>query len=129
MDKKVHDSLISLKEHSQKFIEDRDWSKFHNPKNIAMGLSIEAGELLEIFQWLTEEQSFAIKSESRNLQKVKDEAADIFHFLIRLSTVLDFDLIEAFWEKMKKNESKYPVQLCKGSAEKYSELCYDAQDS
>ncbi len=123
MDTNGSDLLSSLKDYSQKFINDREWSKFHSPKNVAIGVSVEAAELLEIFQWLTEEQSFAMKDDPETLQKVQDEAADIFHFLIRLSSVLDFDLIKAFWRKMKQNESKYPAQLCKGGTKKYSELC------
>lgn len=117
-------SFEAMKEYSRKFVEDREWTNFHTPKNIAIGISVEAAELLEIFQWLTENQSFAIKNDLRQLQKVKDEIGDILHLLIRISTLLDIDLGQSFLEKMKKNEEKYPIHLSKGKANKYSELAH-----
>jgi dCTP diphosphatase len=115
-------SLEAMKEYSRRFVEDREWTNFHTPKNIAIGISVESAELLEIFQWLTESQSFAIKDNLKKIQQVKDELGDIFHLLIRISTLLDIDLVQSFWEKMKKNEEKYPIHLSKGKANKYSEL-------
>jgi len=121
-------SLEAIKDYSKKFVEKREWTKFHTPKNIAMGISIEASELLEIFQWLTEDQSFAIKNEPKKIQQVKDEVGDIFHLLIRISTLLEFDLIQSFWEKMKKNEEKYPLHLAKGKTKKYTELALEESE-
>ena len=114
--------INKIQEYSQKFVEDRDWDQYHTPKNISMGLAIEAAELMEIFQWLTDKQSFDVQSDPEKLEKVSDELADIFHYLVRISTVLKIDLNQAFWNKMKKIEEKYPVALAKGKTEKYSEL-------
>ncbi len=121
-------SLEAMKEYSRKFVEGREWTNFHTPKNIAIGISVESAELLEIFQWITEDQSFAIKDDLKQLQKVKDEIGDIFHLLIRISTLLNIDLVQSFWEKMKKNEEKYPIHLSKGKANKYSELAHGKSD-
>ncbi|MGE3533418.1 MAG: nucleotide pyrophosphohydrolase [Parachlamydiales bacterium] len=115
-------NLEEMKEYSQKFVNDREWNKYHTPKNIAMGITIEASELMEIFQWLTEKESFEIKNDPKRLEKVKDEMGDVFHLLVRLSTLLNIDLIEAFWDKIRKNETKYPIELAKGRTEKYTEL-------
>ncbi|MBF5060069.1 nucleotide pyrophosphohydrolase [Candidatus Neptunochlamydia vexilliferae] len=118
-------NIKEMQEYSRRFIEDRDWTEFHTPKNIAMGISVEAAELLEIFQWLTPEQSFQIKSNSGELQRVSDEVGDILHLLIRLSSLLNIDLKQAFWEKIKKTEKKYPISLSKGKTAKYSRLSHD----
>ena len=124
-DESTFESFEIMRDRSRKFVEDREWSKFQTPKNIAIGISVESSELLEIFQWLTEDQSFAIKNDPKQLQKVKDEIGDIFHLLIRMSTLLDIDLVQSFWEKMKKSEEKYPINLSKGKADKYSELALE----
>lgn len=119
---KVVAAFEKMKSYSQEFVEKRDWIAFHTPKNIAMGISVEAAELLELFQWLTEEQSYKVKFDAKQMGKIRDEVGDIFHLLIRLSTLLDFDLVESFWSKLKKTELKYPVELAKGKAKKYSLL-------
>lgn len=113
---KKQDLLIEvgkMQEFYRSFVQERDWEDFHSPKNLSMALSVEASELLEIFQWLTEKQSFSIKKDSSKLQDVKDEMADIFAYLIRLADVLEIDLAQAFWEKFKKNEQKYPIEKAK----------------
>ncbi len=121
-------SITEMKKCSQNFVVKRQWTKYHTPKNIAMGISVEAAELLEIFQWLTEEQSFSIKDDQKKLQRIKDEIGDIFHLLIRISTLLEIDLIQSFWDKMKKNEDKYPINLSKGRADKYTELAHERSE-
>lgn len=102
-----------------KFAVDRDWDQFHSPKNLSMALAAESGELLEQFQWLTEEQSKTLPSE--RLRNVEGELADIQIYLIRLADKLNINIIEAVHKKIEVNEKKYPVDKVKGSAKKYDE--------
>jgi dCTP diphosphatase len=102
------------------FARERDWEQFHSPKNIAAALSVEASELLEIFQWLTEEQSQELSPKA--LERVKEEAADVLLYLIRLSDLLHIDLAGAVDEKLAANSRKYPVHKARGSSKKYDEL-------
>lgn len=104
-----------------KFSGNRDWDQFHSIKNLAMALSVESSELVEIFQWMKEEDSNKITTDVTKFPKVKDEIADIFIYLIRLSSKLDINLEEVVMEKMKKNIEKYPVDQFKGSSRKYNE--------
>jgi dCTP diphosphatase len=102
------------------FARDRDWEQFHSPKNIATALSVEASELLEIFQWLTEGQS---KEPSREaMEKVKEEVADVQLYLIRLCDLLQIDLAAAVDAKLAANARKYPVHKARGNNKKYTEL-------
>jgi len=103
------------------FAKDREWEQFHTPKNLAMALSVEASELVEIFQWKTELESNDVKNDSNLKKKVADELSDIFVYLLRLSTVLDIDLVTSLENKMVENAKKYPVEKVKGSAKKYSD--------
>jgi len=112
--------LTQLRDALRQFAADRDWDQFHSPKNLASALSVEAAELLERFQWLTEDQSRTLPPEE--LQKVREEMADVLNYLVRLADKLDVNLLEAAREKMKLNEQKYPVDKARGSARKYSEL-------
>jgi NTP pyrophosphatase (non-canonical NTP hydrolase) len=102
------------------FARERDWEQFHSPKNLAAALSVEAAELLEIFQWLTEEQSRQLPP--RSLEKVKEEAADVLLYLIRLADLLRVDLAAAADAKLAANSRKYPVHKARGSSRKYDEL-------
>lgn len=111
--------IEQLKLRLRRFAEERDWEKFHSPKNLAMALSAEVGELLEHFQWLTEEQSAALDSDKRGA--VEAELADVFIYLVRLSDRLDIDLLEAVAGKIEANEEKYPVDQVYGSSKKYTE--------
>ncbi len=101
------------------FARERDWEQFHSPKNLAMALNVEAGELLEHFQWLTEPQSEQLDDET--CREVAYEMADVFIYLIRLSQRLDVDLDAVVRQKMKINEQKYPADQVRGSAKKYTE--------
>ena len=114
------DDLNKLIKKLEKFADERDWEPYHTPKNLAMALSVEAAELLEEFQWLTEKESVCLTSEQR--ARVQDEMADVFNYLLRLSGILKIDLIKAANGKIKKNALKYPVEKAKGNAEKYTEL-------
>ena len=114
------DDIKLLAQKIDEFATKRDWGQFHSPKNLAMALSVEAGELLEQFQWLTISQSDTLTNDK--LKKVKDELADVFIYLVRLSSRLGIDLVVAANEKITKNEIKYPVEKAKGNATKYTEL-------
>lgn len=96
----------------------RDWDKFHSPKNLSMALAKEAGELLEHFQWLTQKESFNPKPPS----EIEMELADIFIYLLNISDKLNVDLITAANKKLDINNQKYPIDLCKGNAQKYTEF-------
>ena len=102
------------------FASERDWEKFHSPKNLAMALSVEASELVEIFQWLSEEESELSNLDDANLDRAKEEIADILIYLIRISDELKIDLESAVKNKLSINEAKYPVESSKGSSLKYN---------
>ncbi len=123
-DKSSHEilDLTALKDKIAGFAKERDWEQFHTPKNLAMALSVEAAELSEIFQWLTEKQSYEIAHDEKELLKVKDELADIITYAVRLCGVLNIDLPKELERKMKQNAEKYPVEKAKGVAKKYTEL-------
>lgn len=104
----------------RKFASDRDWEKFHSPKNLSMALAVETAEILELFQWLTEEQSRNI--DKKTLNKVKQEIGDVQIYLARLADQLGFSPLEAAKEKLKENAGKYPPEKAKGTAKKYTEL-------
>lgn len=97
-----------------KFRNERDWEQFHNPKDLALAISIEAGELLELFLWKN--------AEDANKEKVKEELADIFSFALLLAEKYEFDVKDIVLEKIKRNEKKYPVDKAKGTSKKYDEL-------
>ena len=101
------------------FVNDRDWEKYHSPKNLSMALTVEASELLEIFQWQKENDFLESKINDVIIQDTKDEVADIFYYLLRICQKMDINLEEAFWDKMKKNKIKYPIDEFKGKSTKY----------
>jgi NTP pyrophosphatase (non-canonical NTP hydrolase) len=113
-------TLYELQEKLRTFVKERDWDKFHNPKNLAMSLIVESAELVEIFQWLTPTESKNL--DDNTIEQVRDEIADILIYLVRFCDVLEIDLFDAAFKKIKKNQLKYPAQLVKGSAKKYTEL-------
>ncbi|MGG4774252.1 nucleotide pyrophosphohydrolase [Paenalcaligenes sp. Me52] len=98
----------------RQFRDDRDWQQFHNPKDLAAALSIEASELLEVFLWKTPEEA--------DVDRVKEELADVLAYALLLSDSYGFDIQEIILDKIRKNEQKYPVGKAKGSAKKYTEL-------
>lgn len=114
------DSLQALRESLRQFALDRDWDQFHFPKNLAIALSVEAAELLEHFQWMSESDSAAITDQTR--AKVQEELADVLLYLIRLADKLSIDLYLAAVEKLRINAAKYPVDKSRGSNKKYTEL-------
>jgi dCTP diphosphatase len=112
--------LISLRDELRRFANERDWDQFHSPKNLASALVVESAELLEHFQWLTEDESRALSRQQA--EAVRKELADVFIYLVRLSDKLDVDLMAAAREKIGENASKYPVEKAKGSSRKYTDL-------
>src|SRR5688572_27376928 len=111
----IDDLILQLRQ----FAADRDWDQFHSAKNLAAALSVEAGEVLEHFQWLTEEQCNALLPEKR--QEVGLELADVFLYLLRLADRLDIDLVAVSRNKLILNAKKYPVERVRGSSKKYTE--------
>jgi len=101
------------------FAKERDWEKYHSPKNLAMALSVEASELLEIFLWLSEEESLNLSENKQN--DLKGEIGDIMIYLVNLASIYDLDPIECAKQKIEINKRKYPSELVKGSSKKYTE--------
>ncbi len=114
------DRIDALQLELTQFAEQRDWDQFHNPKNLAMALIAEAGELVEHFQWLTPEQAANLSAETK--AEVALEIADVFLFLLRLCDKLKIDPIAAAQTKLELNAMKYPIEKSKGIATKYNKL-------
>ncbi|HUP28828.1 MAG TPA: nucleotide pyrophosphohydrolase [Usitatibacter sp.] len=112
--------LQRLRDELRAFAAARDWDQFHSPKNLAMALSAEAGELLEVFQWLTEAQSRALTPEAR--AAAGEEMADVLLYLVRLGDQLGIDPVAEAQRKLAANAEKYPVEKARGNAKKYTEL-------
>jgi NTP pyrophosphatase (non-canonical NTP hydrolase) len=113
-----HD-LAALRDRLRRFAADREWDQFHSPKNLAMALIVEAAELVEHFQWLSETDSGTLPADKR--AAVADELADVLVYLVRIADRLDIDLLAAAAAKMDRNEAKYPAAQVRGSAKKYDE--------
>jgi NTP pyrophosphatase (non-canonical NTP hydrolase) len=119
--------LNNLQTYLRQFAKDREWDQFHSPKNLSMALSVEASELVENFQWLTEEQSYAL--DERQRAAVIDEIADVQMYLARLADKLDINIGDAIEQKIIKNEAKYPAEKVKGSSKKYNQYDQNSADS
>ena len=115
----MSDPLKGLADRLRTFAAERDWEQYHSPKNLAMALAVEAAELLEHFQWLTEEQSARLPPDK--LAEVRREVADVQIYLVRLADRLGIDLMLAVDEKITENEAKYPAERVRGSARKYTD--------
>ena len=113
-------SLEGLRDALRQFAAERDWDQFHSPKNLAIALSVEAAELLEPFQWLSEVNCANLPPET--LQQLREELADVLLYLVRLADKLDIDLMSAAEEKLQLNAQKYPVDKARGNAKKYTEF-------
>lgn len=100
-----------------KFRDDRDWKQFHNPKDLAISISLEAAELLEVFQWSAEDVTCSDK-----IDKIKEELADVANYCVLMANACGLDLDEIIREKIKRNEEKYPIEKSKGSKRKYTNL-------
>jgi NTP pyrophosphatase (non-canonical NTP hydrolase) len=111
--------MENLVKELRKFAEERDWEQFHSPKNLAMALVVEAAEIVEHFQWLTQEQSKSLPPDK--LEEIKEEIADVMIFLTNLADKLGIDLLEAAKGKIEKNKKNYPADKVRGKALKYTE--------
>lgn len=111
--------LLALRDAMRAFAAEREWERFHTPKNLAMALSIEAAELMEHFQWLTAEESGRLDEATRS--RVAEELADVLLYLVRLADRVDVDLGAAARAKLVRNAEKYPAERARGSARKYTE--------
>ncbi|HEX4922676.1 MAG TPA: nucleotide pyrophosphohydrolase, partial [Bdellovibrionales bacterium] len=112
--------LNELKEIVRKFCEERDWDQFHSPKELAIGVSTEGSELLELFRFKSDEEVMQIVEKTKR-EQVGEELADVLYFVVRFAQKFGFDLTAEFHKKMAKNSAKYPVSKAKGSNKKYSE--------
>lgn len=117
-EKKIHE----IKDFVKKYCEDRDWDQFHNAKELAIALSIEASELLEIFRFKSLKEVEEMFKDPKKKEEISDEMADVLYFLSRLAQKYDIDLSEAFERKMIKSAKKYPIEKAKGNNKKYTEL-------
>lgn len=111
--------LAELKARLRAFVAERDWDQFHSPKNLSMALAVEAAELVEIFQWLTESESAVMDGDRR--ARVEAELADVLVYLVRIADRLDVDLLQAAARKLEENARKYPAERVRGRAQKYDE--------
>ncbi len=117
--KKIDLSLQQAKKCVAEFVRERDWNQFHTPKDLAMAVSIEANELLELFLW--KKQSLAFNDfDEQTKENISDEMADVFHALCAFANVCNLDLSKAFEKKLEKTKKKYPVARVKGKADKYT---------
>ena len=112
--------LLALTQSLREFARERDWAQFHSPKNLACALSVETAELLEHFQWLTDEQSRMLTDEKK--QQVGAEAADVLLYLLQLCDQLNLDLMDAARQKLVVNAEKYPIDKVRGSSRKYTDI-------
>jgi NTP pyrophosphatase (non-canonical NTP hydrolase) len=103
--------LAALQRRLVEFAAARDWEPFHIPKNLAAALSVEAGELLEIFQWLTPEQASAVMADPESAHRVRDEVADVLAYLLQFCAVLDIDVLAALSAKIDRNEKRFPPSV------------------
>ena len=111
--------ISKIQNQLKKFAIERDWEQFHTPKNLSMALSVEASELVEIFQWLRAEESSS--PDENQIKEINSEVADIAMYLLRFCSILEIDLEKAIKDKLVKNAEKYPVSLSKGNAKKYNQ--------
>jgi len=110
--------ISELRQAMRRFVAERDWQRFHRPKNLVMSLAVEAAELMEHFQWLTHSQADRLLKDPAAREEVADEMADVLSFLLSLANATDIDLAAAFEAKMKKNDRKYPADKVRGDYRK-----------
>ena len=119
MEKERSSDLLAVRDLLRQFVEERDWSRFHSPKNLATALSVEASELLEPFQWLQSGEKSELADDK--LTAIRHEMADVLAYLVMLADRLDVDLYAAVLEKIELNRAKYPAHKVRGDSRKYSE--------
>ena len=122
MNEKINlDSVSELQKRVQDFCEARDWDQFHSPKELAIGLSTEANELLQLFRFKTDEQMTEMMADPKKRDDVEQELADSFNFILRFAQMNNINLGQALMSKLAKNDAKYPVETSRGSNRKYNE--------
>ncbi|MCP5505526.1 MAG: nucleotide pyrophosphohydrolase [Chlamydiales bacterium] len=107
---KQHEVFQEMKEYLDQFIDDRKWDKYRTPKNLSMALSVEVAELVELFQWLSEKESWEVTNIPDTKEQIEEEMADVLSYLVQLAGKLEIDLHQAFWKKTKKNEAKHSIE-------------------
>jgi NTP pyrophosphatase (non-canonical NTP hydrolase) len=122
MDSDENTTIKTLRGRVHDFIESREWGKYHHPKEVALSLSVEASELLEIFQWAEKETVEEMKANPKLMERIREELADVFNYTLDMANRLDIDLTQASEEKFKKTDKKYPVSVWKGKRLKYVKL-------
>jgi len=120
--KDSHTTVFKLKERIRRFCEDREWDSYHNAKDLAIGISSEASELLEIFRFKSEKEVEEMFESGRKKKEIGEEIADILFFSLRLAQKYDLDVAEQLERVVEKNEKRYPVEKARGSNKKYGEL-------
>ncbi len=115
-------SIYQVKQLIQDFVDERDWRKYHNPKDLAISIAIEAAELMELFQWVSEREVGTMLEDAERFTRLEEELADIIMLCFNLASVLNVDVAEAVTRKVEKNRAKYPVDLVKGNYKKYTQL-------
>jgi len=108
-------TISQLRERVQKFVDDREWRKYHNPKNLSMAIVIEASELMELFQWATADELDILIEDTNNFAKMEEELADVIIFCLSLANTVNLDVTQAILKKITRNERKYPVERFKGT--------------
>lgn len=114
------DRWDALRKDLRSFIDERDWDQFHSPKDLVVGLNVEAGELLEHFQW-KDPRADEVRADAKRLAEIQDEVADVFMYAMLVADKLGFDVLEASRAKLAKNRAKYPVEKARGNPRKYTE--------
>jgi dCTP diphosphatase len=122
MDAENSDHLVKLRALLRQFAADRNWEQFHTPRNLLLALVGEVGELAELFQWVSDEQAAVIMTDPDLGARIGEELADVFGYVVRLADILGIDLYAALMAKVKLNAERYPVDLARGKATKYTEL-------
>lgn len=128
MDKKFHDkstTLQELKDINKKFVEEREWTEYHTPKNLSMSIAIEAAELMEKFQFVDNKESFEIAQKHK--EEIAHELVDVLGYVVNFANACNIDLSSYFVEKVALNAKKYPVEVAKGSYGKYTKLGANAR--
>lgn len=113
-------TISKMKDRVRKFVEEREWTRYHKPKDIAISISIESSELLECFQWLSDDEVEKIIKDHQKLKEIESELADVMIYCLSLSNALGTDLSRIVLEKLKENELKYPLEKTKGFYRKYA---------
>jgi len=115
-------NISKLRQLAQDFVDERDWNRYHNPKDLAISIAIEAAELMELFQWIEQKEVEKMMEDDDKLLRIKEELADVMILCLNMVNTLEIDLSQAIVEKIEKNKAKYPAELVKGNYRKYTQL-------